>query len=119
MRLACRPGSRIGEVAGESGVPVQPVAFRNSLHPPSVLAVMRLLAAWRPDAALCHSGHDANVCAIAARLIPKRPRLVRMRTYQHGLPHAWTYNRLFDRTLVPSEEMRGRLLANRRVRAER
>jgi glycosyltransferase involved in cell wall biosynthesis len=42
-----------------------------------------------------------------------------MRTYQHGTPHAWTYNRLFDRTLVPSEEMRGRLLANPRVRAER
>jgi glycosyltransferase involved in cell wall biosynthesis len=42
-----------------------------------------------------------------------------MRTYQHGAPHAWTYNRLFDRTLVPSEEMRGRLLANSRVRAER
>ena len=42
-----------------------------------------------------------------------------MRTYQHGLPHAWTYNHLFDRTLVPSEEMRARLLANPRVRAER
>ncbi len=119
-RLACRPGSRIGRLAGEFGVPVEPVAFRNSLHPPSVLAVMRLLASWRPDAALCHSGHDANVCALAARLVRgHRPRLVRMRTYQHELPHAWTYNRLFDRTLVPSEEMRGRLLANRRVRAER
>lgn len=120
VRLACRPDSRIRARAGESGVPVEPVAFRNSLHPPSVLAVMRLLASWRPDAALCHSGHDANVCALAARLTRGiRPRLVRMRTYQHGLPHAWTYNRLFDRTLVPSEEMRGRLLANRRVRAER
>lgn len=42
-----------------------------------------------------------------------------MRTYQHGLPHAWTYNRLFDRTLVPSEEMRRRLLANPRIKAER
>jgi glycosyltransferase involved in cell wall biosynthesis len=118
-RLLCPAGSRIAELAGQCGVPVAAVAFRNSLHPPSLLRVMRELAAWRPNAVLCHSGHDADVCAIAARLGPRRPRLVRMRTYQHGLPHAWTYNRLFDRTLVPSAEMRARLLANRRVRAER
>lgn len=81
---------------------------------------MNLISQWRPDAILCHSGHDADVCALAARLARgKRPRLVRMRTYQHGLPHAWTYNRLFDRTLVPSEEMRRRLLANPRIKGER
>ena len=79
-----------------------------------------MISSWKPDAVLCHSGHDADVCALAARLVPgKRPRLVRMRTYQHGLPHAWTYNRLFDRTLVPSEALRAQLLAHPRVRAER
>jgi glycosyltransferase involved in cell wall biosynthesis len=119
VRLACPPQSRIAALAPEFGVPVSPVAFRNSLHPPSVLRVRKLISDSRPDAVLCHSGHDADVCAVAARLVPRRPRLVRMRTYQHGLPHAWTYNRLFDRTLVPSEEMRARLLANPRVRAER
>ena len=117
--LACPGNSRIATLAAEFGVPVSPVAFRNSLHPPSVVRVVRLISQWRPDAILCHSGHDADVCAVAARLTRRRPRLVRMRTYQHGLPHAWTYNRLFDRTLVPSEEMRKRLLANPRVRAER
>ena len=119
VRLACPSASRIAALAPEFGVPVSPVAFRNSLHPPSVLRVRKLVAQLRPDAVVCHSGHDADVCALAARLIPRRPRLIRVRTYQHGLPHAWTYNRLFDRTLVPSEEMRARLLANRRVRAER
>ena len=120
VRLACPAGSRIGEMAPEYGVPVLPVAFRSSLHPPSLVRMMRILSSWRPDAVLCHSGHDADVCAVAARLAPRpRPRLVRMRTYQHGLPHAWTYNRLFDRTLVPSEALRAQLLAHPRVRAER
>jgi len=119
VRLACPPASRIAALAPEFGVPVSPVAFRNSLHPPSVLRVRKLIAQSRPDAIVCHSGHDADVCALAARLVSRRPRLIRVRTYQHGLPHAWTYNRLFDRTLVPSEEMRARLLANPRVRAER
>jgi glycosyltransferase involved in cell wall biosynthesis len=120
VRLMCGAASRIGELADQYRVPVSPVEFRNSLHPPSLLRVMRVLSQWKPDAVLSHSGHDADVCALAARLISKRPRLlVRMRTYQHGLPRAWTYNRFFDRTLVPSEEMRKRLLANPRVKAER
>jgi glycosyltransferase involved in cell wall biosynthesis len=119
-RLLCPPTSRIAELAGEYRVPVSPVTFRNSLHPPSVLSVRNVLSQWKPDAVLSHSGHDADVCALAARLISRRPRLlVRMRTYQHGLPHAWTYNRLFDRTLVPSEEIRRRLLANPRIKGER
>ena len=118
-RLLCPPASRIAELAAQYRVPVSPAEFRNSVHPSSVVRVMRVLSEWKPDAVLSHSGHDADVCALAARLTSKRPRLVRMRTYQHGLPHAWTYNRLFDRTLVPSEEMRRRLLANPRVKAER
>jgi glycosyltransferase involved in cell wall biosynthesis len=119
-RLLCSPESRIGELAGQFGVPASPVSFRNSLHPPSVLGVMNVLSEWKPDAVLSHSGHDADVCALAARLVSKRPRLlVRMRTYQHGLPHAWTYNYFFDRTLVPSEEMRRRLLANPGIKGER
>lgn len=119
VRLACPRQSRIAALAPEFGVPVAPVTFRNSLHPSSVFHVRRILSDWQPDAIVCHSGHDADVCAIAARLVRRRPRLVRMRTYQHGVPHAWTYNRLFDRTLVPSEEMRLRLLANPRIKAER
>ena len=42
-----------------------------------------------------------------------------MRTYQPGVPHAWTYNRLADLTLVPSEEVRRNLLANPRIKPER
>jgi glycosyltransferase involved in cell wall biosynthesis len=116
-RVLCRPGSRIAEVARTQGLPVVPVAFRNSLHPPSLAAVRSLIARATPDAIVCHSGHDANTIALAARLrfSGRRPALLRARTYQHGLPHAWTYNHLFDRTLVPSEELRHRLLAHDRI----
>jgi glycosyltransferase involved in cell wall biosynthesis len=119
VQLLCPAASRIGEVAPQYAIPTSAVEFRNSLHPPSLVRVRSVLSEWRPDAVMCHSGHDADVCAVAARTLSKRPRLLRMRTYQHGLPHAWTYNVLFDRTLVPSEEMRSRLLANPRVRPER
>lgn len=115
VKLACRPSSGIYQAASERGIEPEPVAFRNSLHLPSILRIRRLLQAWRPDAVVSHSGHDANVCGLAARLVRHRPRTVRVRTYQHGIPHAWSYNWLADLTLVPSQEMRARVLRNPRI----
>lgn len=119
VRLLCRHASRIGQLARERGLESVAIPFRNSLHLPSILAVARVVRDWRPDAVISHSGHDANNCAIAARLVRNRPRLIRVRTYQPGLPHAWTYNLLADLTLVPSEAIRRSLLANPHIRPER
>lgn len=117
--LLCRANSRIAAVAATRGIPTIPVPFRNSFHLPSIAAVRRVLQTFRPDAMICHSGHDANNCAVAARLVTHRPVLLRARTYQYGIPRAFSYNRLFDRTLVPSEDMRERLLANRKIEPHR
>lgn len=117
--LLCRPRARIADEAARLGVPVRHIAFRNSLDFSSLLPLRQVFTEFRPDAVLCHSGHDANNCAVVARTLPHRPVLLRARTYQHGIPHAWTYNRLFDRTLVPSIELRNRILANPRINSER
>lgn len=119
VRLACRADARIATAARDRGLAVDAVRFRNSLHLPSVLALRRLLRDWRPDAVISHSGHDANNAALAARLVPRRPVVVRARTYQHGVPSALPYNVAADFTVVPSEEMRRALLANPRIRPER
>lgn len=119
VRLACRPLSAIHNAALERSLDVELVSFRNSLHIPSIYQVAMLLRRWQPAAIISHSGHDANVCGLAARLAGCRPRLVRARTYQHGIPHAWTYNWLADLTLVPSREMRERILRNPRISPER
>ncbi|MBB1077469.1 glycosyltransferase family 4 protein [Rhodoferax sp. 4810] len=117
--ILCRVNSRLATVAATRGIATAAIPFRNSLHLPSITSVRRVLKSFRPDALICHSGHDANNCALAARLVPDRPALLRARTYQHGQPNAWTYNHLFDRTLVPSNEMRQRLLANRAINPQR
>ena len=115
VKLACRPASGIYQAASQRGLDVVPVAFRNSLHLPSIFRIRQLLHVWRPNVLVSHSGHDANVCGVAARLVRHRPRTVRVRTYQHGMPHAWSYNWLADLTLVPSLEMRARILANPQI----
>jgi len=117
--ILCRANSRLATVAAARGVATVAIPFRNSLHLRSIAGVRRVLQSFRPDALICHSGHDANNGALAARLVPNRPALLRARTYQHGRPNALIYNHLFDRTLVPSYEMRQRLLANREIDPQR
>lgn len=125
VHLLCRANSRIGELARTRGLPTTAVPFRNSLHLPSIAAVARMVRHWQPDAIVCHSGHDANACAFALHIATalhgerQRPCLIRMRTYQPGMPHAWTYNLLADLTFVPSAEMRRQLLANPHIRPDR
>ncbi|MBP4044638.1 glycosyltransferase family 4 protein [Chromobacterium violaceum] len=117
--LACRPGTRVAEVAEDKGLAILPFRFRNSAHPSTMLGLWRWMAAHRPALAICHSGHDCNNLALAARLLPKRPFLLRSRTYQAGYPSAWTYNRLVDATMLPSECLRQALLRNPAIRPER
>lgn len=117
--LVCRPNSRIAEHAAHRGIAVSHLPFRNSLHLPSIIGLYRLLRHYRPDAIIAHSGHDANTVALAARLLSRRPVLARSRTYQPGILNAWTYNILFDLTLVPSRFLRDMLLRNPRIKSER
>lgn len=109
--LACS-GASIAERALKLGLAVENVRFRNSLHLPSLWAMWKLIVNWKPDAIVSHSGHDANIAGMAARMVRNRPVLVRSRTYQPGPPRAWTYNRLADITVVPSGELRRQLLSN-------
>ncbi|HEX4879598.1 MAG TPA: glycosyltransferase family 4 protein [Limnobacter sp.] len=119
--VLCRPGSRIAEEAAKRGLHVEYLGFRNAIHPPSVLSLSNLLRKHKPVAVVCHSGHDANLCAITVHalhrlgLLSPRPRLIRMRTYQPGPAKAFTYNQLFDQTFTPSQALKDQLLQNSAV----
>jgi glycosyltransferase involved in cell wall biosynthesis len=117
--LACRPGSRVAAVAQAQGLQVLPVRFRNSVHLPSIAILRRWMATHRPRLAICHSGHDSNNLAMAARLVRHRPFLLRSRTYQPGKASAWSYNRLVDATMLPSQYLRDALLQNPAIQPER
>jgi glycosyltransferase involved in cell wall biosynthesis len=114
-RLLCRSDAKIAAEAMRLGLAATAVPFRNSMHFPSIWRVRECLIRLRPDALICHSGHDANVCALAARLVRNRPVILRSRTYQPGVPDSFAYNHLADLTMVPSAALRGQILANRRI----
>lgn len=117
--LLCRSNSKIATKAKQLGLEMTAISFRNSLHFPSIWQVRRCLVNLRPQAIICHSGHDTNVCALAARLVRHRPVILRSRTYQPGRPGAFTYNRLVDLTMVPSAALRKQILVNHRIYPER
>lgn len=118
-RLACNEYSKIAGQALSLGIDLEYISFRNSLHLTSILAMRSLVSLWKPDVIISHSGHDADVSTIAARLLRKRPLLVRSRTYQPGLAKAWTYNKLADITIVPSNYLRQQILTNPMIKSER
>jgi glycosyltransferase involved in cell wall biosynthesis len=120
VHLACLPESRIALEASRRGLSWTPVSFRNSLHLDSILKIRKLLVKERSCALICHSGHDANVAAIAARLtLRPRIRIVRIRTYLAGRVRPLTINFLADRTLTPSSFLRDEILKNTDVKSKR
>ncbi|MEW4322597.1 glycosyltransferase family 4 protein [Chromobacterium vaccinii] len=117
--LACRPGTAVADVARDKGLAILPLRFRNSAHLPTIVGLWRWMREHRPRLVVCHSGHDSNNVALAARMLRDRPFLLRSRTYQAGYPSTLTYNHLIDATMLPSECLRQTLLANPAIRAER
>jgi glycosyltransferase involved in cell wall biosynthesis len=111
VSLACPENSRIAAEASARGQSWSAVSFRNSLHVPSIRKVRSLTLSHQADAVICHSGHDANVAGIAARLIfSNRPKVLRVRTYLAGRARPFSVNFLADRTVTPSRFLREKIL---------
>lgn len=116
-KLLCRPQARIYEFAIAKGMDVLAVDFRNALHIPSIKLVAKEIAQLKPLALICHSGHDSIVAAMSVKFmrISCRPKLIRMRTYQPGMPSSFPYNYLFDITYANSEHLRKKILKNKKI----
>lgn len=113
VMLACREHSRISAEACRYGIPVVHIPFRNSLHIPSVLALRRLMVTFRPEIVVCHSGHDSNIVGITRRILfggTSRFVIIRQKTYMTQNMKMFSLNYMCDVVVVPSEEMRSRLI---------
>jgi len=114
--LACRPESRIESLAAAMDIPTKTLPFGNSVDPRTIIGLYKLIAAMQPTACICHSSHDANNLAIAARIFGRnRPRLIRSKTYLAGKISAHSYNHLVDFTFTPSKYLRSQILSNNRI----
>jgi glycosyltransferase involved in cell wall biosynthesis len=114
--LLCKPNSAISVRAKSDGIIVQEIHFRNAFHIPSLMKLFGLIREKNPVAMLCHGSHDALICALGGMMqafrIGKRVPVFRIKTFQHGYPLSFAYNYLFSGTVIPSNYLRSRFLAN-------
>ena len=113
VMLACREHSGISAAARRHDIPVVHIPFRNSLHLPSVLALRRLIVTFRPEMVVSHSGHDSNIVGITRRTLfggLSRFVIIRQKTYITRRMKMFSLNHMCDVVVVPSEEIRSRLI---------
>jgi glycosyltransferase involved in cell wall biosynthesis len=114
--LLCKPKSAISIRARSDGVEVQEIPFRNAFHIPSLIKLFSVVKEKTPVAMFCHGSHDALICALVGMVqvfrTGKRVPVFRVKTFQHGYPLSFAYNYLFSGTVIPSNYLRSRFLAN-------
>lgn len=109
--LVCRDKSKIAAEAERRKIEVIFVPFRNSLHIPSVLKLLRIIRDFRPHLVVCHSGHDSNTVGLT-RLFIRRPRfrILRQKTYLTRKTKSFSLNYFCDEVIVPGTAMRTHLI---------
>lgn len=109
--LVCRDKSKIAAEAERRKIEVIFVPFRNSLHIPSVLKLLRIIRDFRPHLVVCHSGHDSNNVGLT-RLFIRRPRfrILRQKTYLTRKTKIFSLNYFCDEVIVPGTAMRTHLI---------
>lgn len=102
MSLACQPGARLGARAREAGFTVYETPMRNALDIPAILRLRRFIRDSRADIVNTHSGRDTQLAGMAARSLPRRPRVVRTRHLALPITSRFTYSVLPDHVVTVS-----------------
>ncbi|MCE9543975.1 MAG: glycosyltransferase family 4 protein [Planctomycetia bacterium] len=122
VELLTPGGIPIFEEARRRGIPVVPMKMgRRSLK--GMRGMRRWLNANRPDVLNTHSSTDSWLAAVATRLLPNRPRIVRTRHISAAISRdplsRWLYSRGADRVVTTGERLRQTLINDNGVPAER
>jgi glycosyltransferase involved in cell wall biosynthesis len=110
LAFACQPGSRLAARGQEQGFAVHTMPMRSNADLP---AVARLAAAMRRHGAEIvntHSGRDTFLAGLAARLVRRRPLVVRTRHLILPITSRSTYTFLPDHVVAVSDAVRAYLI---------
>jgi glycosyltransferase involved in cell wall biosynthesis len=117
LRLLLEPGSPISEMANRKGLPVEEVSMGRLHYPGAIFAFRRILRRHRPQILHVNSSRDSWIGALASRLVPRRPRVVRTRHISLPLnKNAATrllYRHLLDLVIVTGGDLTRRALIER------
>ncbi len=116
--LFCKKKSQIAQVVQNRHLTHIKLPFKNALDIYSVVEIYRQAKKIKPLVIVCHSGHDAAIGSwvkVLLGLSGQKISLLRMRTYQPGIPGSFFYRYIFDKACTPSQYLRRILLGNPKI----
>jgi glycosyltransferase involved in cell wall biosynthesis len=98
--LACQPESRIGEEARKRNLPVETMRMRGNFDPLAVGRLWNFIRRHSVDIVHTHSSADSWMASTAARLSPRRPKVVRTRHLNATFNVRQIYTLMADRVVT-------------------
>lgn len=114
--LACQKHSQIAREAVNHGIQTVYIPFRSNLYLPAIISLGRLIVTFRPDIVICHNSHDNNIIGIVRTFLCGRIRhfcIIRQKNHFSRKIKMFSLNHMCDVIVVPSWEIRSRLIHKR------
>ena len=100
--LASQPGAKLGVRASEAGFTVFETRMRSAIDLPAILRLRGFIREAGADIVNTHSSRDTQLAGMAARLLARRPRIVRTRHLALPITSRFTYSVLPDHVVTVS-----------------
>ncbi|MEW6409284.1 MAG: glycosyltransferase [Nitrospirota bacterium] len=117
--IVCQPGSQLEKRAKEHGIDVRTHRINSSLDISAIAFIRRLIKRESVDIVNTHSGKDSWVSSISARLLWKRPAIIRTRHLALPVKNRVTYSLLPDKIVTVSEHVRQYLIKEKGINQEK
>ncbi|MEM3369886.1 MAG: glycosyltransferase family 4 protein [Candidatus Micrarchaeia archaeon] len=108
--ILCQPGSILFKKASEAGIEVFTYPMRKSYDIRAIYYTKRLICKLNINVVNTHSGKDTYIAGIAAKLLKKRPLVVRTRHLALPITSTFSYKYLSDVVVTVSHYVRNYLI---------
>jgi len=116
--LACQPESRIGREARTQAIPVEAVKMRGNFDPLAVGRFWRIIQGYSVDVVHTHSSADSWMASAAAKLSPRRPKVVRTRHLNADFNVRQVYTLMADRVVTVGGATRQYMIREKGIPAD-
>jgi glycosyltransferase involved in cell wall biosynthesis len=117
--LLCQPESRIGEEARRQNLPVETMRMRGNFDPLAVSRLWGFIRHHSVDIVHTHSSADSWMASVAAKLSPRRPKVVRTRHLNATFNVRQIYTLMADRVVTVGGSTREYMIREKGIPADR
>ena len=117
--LACQPESRIGEEARKRKLSVEIAKMRGNFDPLAVARFLWLVHHYSVDIVHTHSSADSWMASTAAKISPRRPKVVRTRHLNASFNIRLIYSFMADRVITVGGSTRQYMIREKGIPAEK